>query len=66
MQSERDFQNNLNDRRSFIKLLAATPLFAAIGTRSFASAVAATQPESRRSPGPPQAPRLEPKLRPSL
>jgi hypothetical protein len=42
MQSERDFQNNLNDRRSFIKLLAAAPLFAAIGTRSFASAVAAT------------------------
>ena len=40
MFSEREFHNNLNDRRSFIKLLAATPLFAAIGARSFASAVA--------------------------
>ena len=42
MLSEREFENNLNDRRSFIKLLAAAPLFAAIGARSFASAVAAT------------------------
>jgi seryl-tRNA(Sec) selenium transferase len=52
MQSERELQNNLlqndllqsnlNDRRSFIKLLAAAPLFASLGARSFASAVAAT------------------------
>jgi seryl-tRNA(Sec) selenium transferase len=42
MLSERESQSNLNDRRSFIKLLAAAPLFATIGARSFASAVAAT------------------------
>ena len=46
MQSERELQsnlqNNLNDRRSFLKLLAAAPLFASLGARSFASAVAAT------------------------
>jgi hypothetical protein len=34
--------NNLNDRRSFLKLLAAALLFASLGARSFASAVAAT------------------------
>ena len=28
-------QNNLNDRRSFLKLLAAAPLFATLGARSF-------------------------------
>ena len=37
-----ELQNNLNDRRSFLKLLAAAPLFASLGARSFASAVAAT------------------------
>ena len=42
MLSERELQNNPNDRRSFIKLLAAAPLFASIGARSFAAAVAAT------------------------
>ncbi len=50
MQSERELHNNLqsnlqsnsNDRRSFLKLLAAAPLFASLGARSFASAVAAT------------------------
>jgi L-seryl-tRNA(Ser) seleniumtransferase len=39
MQPERVFQNN--DRRSFIKLMAAAPLFASIGARSFAATVAA-------------------------
>lgn len=39
---EPEFQSDLNDRRSFIKLLAAAPLFATIGARSFASAVAAS------------------------
>ncbi len=33
--------NSSNDRRSFIKLLAAAPLFATIGARSFAATVAA-------------------------
>ena len=33
-------QPGVSDRRSFIKLLAAAPLFATIGTRSLASAVA--------------------------
>jgi seryl-tRNA(Sec) selenium transferase len=36
------FENNLNDRRSFLKLLAAAPLFASLGARSFASAVASS------------------------
>ena len=35
-----EIQTNVNDRRSFIKLLAAAPLFATIGTRSLASTVA--------------------------
>ena len=39
--SERELQNNSNDRRSFIKLLVAAPLFANIGARSFAATVAA-------------------------
>ena len=39
---EREPQNNLNDRRSFLKLVAAAPLFATIGTRSLAAAVAST------------------------
>ena len=39
---EREPQNNLNDRRSFLKLLAAAPLFATIGTRNLAAAVAST------------------------
>ena len=33
-------ENGLGDRRSFIKLLAAAPLFASIGARSFAATVA--------------------------
>ena len=37
---ERELQRNSNDRRSFLKLLAATPLFATIGARSFAATVA--------------------------
>ena len=37
MLSERDLQNSLNGRRSFMKLLAAAPLFATIGTRSLAA-----------------------------
>jgi uncharacterized pyridoxal phosphate-dependent enzyme len=41
MLSERDLQTTPNDRRSFIKLLAAAPLFATIGSRSLASTVAA-------------------------
>ena len=32
-----EIQSNVNDRRSFLKLLAAAPLFATIGTRSLAS-----------------------------
>ena len=35
-----EIQPGVNDRRSFIKLLAAAPLFATIGTRSLASTVA--------------------------
>ncbi len=42
MLPEREFHNDLSDRRSFIKLLAAAPLFATIGARSFAATVAAT------------------------
>ena len=42
MLSERELQSSLNGRRSFLKMLAAAPLFATIGARSFASAVAAT------------------------
>ena len=46
-QPERKLQTNLppanrNDRRSFLKLLAAAPLFASLGARGLASAVAAT------------------------
>jgi hypothetical protein len=39
MVPEFEHQNRLNDRRSFMKLLAAAPLFATIGTRSVAAAV---------------------------
>ena len=39
MLSEFEHQNGLNDRRSFMKLLAAAPLFATIGTRSLAATV---------------------------
>jgi seryl-tRNA(Sec) selenium transferase len=46
MLSGRKLQNNLqsdlNDRRSFIKLLSAAPLFAVIGARGVASVVAST------------------------
>src|ERR1700759_713484 len=42
MLPERELKNSLNDRRSFLKLLAAAPLFATIASRSLASTVAAT------------------------
>ena len=42
MPLERELQESKNDRRSFLKLLAAAPLFAAIGSRSLASTVAAS------------------------
>lgn len=42
MLSDQEFQNNLNGRRSFMKLLAAAPLFATISTRSFAATVKST------------------------
>jgi hypothetical protein len=35
--SERELQNSLSGRRSFLKLLAAAPLFATIGKRSLAA-----------------------------
>jgi L-seryl-tRNA(Ser) seleniumtransferase len=44
--SELELQNGLNDRRSFIKLLAAAPLFATIGARSLANTVAANTGKS--------------------
>jgi L-seryl-tRNA(Ser) seleniumtransferase len=37
--SEHELQNNLSGRRSFLKLLAAAPLFATIGKRNLAAAV---------------------------
>jgi hypothetical protein len=46
MLSEHELQNGLNDRRSFIKLMAAAPLFAAIGARSLANTVAANTGKS--------------------
>ena len=42
MLPEHELKNSLNDRRSFLKLLAAAPLFATIASRSLASTVAAT------------------------
>ena len=42
MLPERELQNSPNDRRSFMKLLAAAPVFAAMGTRSLAASVAST------------------------
>lgn len=47
MSSENSFQNNRNDRRSFLKLLAATPLFATIGSRKLLATTMAITP--RRS-----------------
>jgi seryl-tRNA(Sec) selenium transferase len=42
--------NSVSGRRSFMKLLAAAPLFATIGTRSLAAAAAATiRPAAKRS-----------------
>ena len=41
MLPERELKNSLNDRRSFLKLVAAAPLFATIASRSLASTVAA-------------------------
>jgi uncharacterized pyridoxal phosphate-dependent enzyme len=41
MVPELEHQNGVNDRRSFLKFLAAAPLFATIGARSFANTVAA-------------------------
>ena len=51
MLPERELQNSLNDRRSFLKLLAAAPLFATIGTRSLAAAVASTAKAATSSSG---------------
>src|ERR1700760_651114 len=42
MLPEHELVNSPNDRRSFLKLLAAAPLFAAVASRSLASTVAAT------------------------
>src|ERR1700760_546875 len=42
MLPERELKNSLNDRRSFLKFLAAAPLFASLASRSLASTVAAT------------------------
>ena len=42
MTPEVELQNSPNGRRSFMKLLAAAPLFATIGTRSLAATVATT------------------------
>jgi seryl-tRNA(Sec) selenium transferase len=42
MLPERELQPGPNDRRSFIKLLAAAPLFATIASRSLAATAAAT------------------------
>ncbi len=39
---QRELQSSLNDRRSFMKLLAAAPLFATIGARSIAATVSNT------------------------
>ena len=39
MTSEVEHQDDLNGRRSFMKLLAAAPLFATIGARSVAATV---------------------------
>ena len=41
MSLEQNFTAGQSDRRSFIKLIAAAPLFAAIGSRSLANTVAA-------------------------
>src|ERR1700758_2761410 len=43
MLPEHELENSPNDRRSFLKLLAAAPLFATIASRSLASTVAATE-----------------------
>src|SRR6201994_548543 len=42
MLPERELKNSLNDRRSFLRFLAAAPLFASLASRSLASTVAAT------------------------
>ena len=42
MLPEREIHQDLSDRRSFMKLLAAAPLFATMGARSFAATAAAT------------------------
>ena len=42
MAREHTLDHGTNDRRSFIKLLAAAPLFASMGARSVAASVAAT------------------------
>ncbi len=42
MLSERELQGSLNGRRSFLKMLAAAPLFATIGTRKLAATVKST------------------------
>src|SRR6201994_330143 len=49
MLPERELKNSLNDRRSFLKFLAAAPLFASLASRSLASTVAATTGRSYAS-----------------
>ena len=50
MSSEFEYQDGLNGRRSFMKLLAAAPLFATIGARSLAATVAANViPKGKKS-----------------
>jgi uncharacterized pyridoxal phosphate-dependent enzyme len=51
MSLERELQTSRNDRRSFMKLLAAAPLFATIGTRRMAAAVAATATKAAEATG---------------
>ncbi len=51
MSLERELQTSRNDRRSFMKLLAAAPLFATIGTRRMAAAVAATATRAAEATG---------------
>src|ERR1700728_3754670 len=50
MMPDLEFQNSSNGRRSFMKLLAAAPLFATIGTRRLAASVtAAVSPKFKRN-----------------
>ncbi|HXE04342.1 MAG TPA: aminotransferase class V-fold PLP-dependent enzyme [Bryobacteraceae bacterium] len=51
MEVELEYQEGLNNRRTFLKLLAATPLFATLGTRRAAAAVAATTAKAAKATG---------------